>query len=171
MIHGRHPGAVDMCVKCQGWSDEDLRRDRLRTIERHGWSITGVYGDEEGPPFAYTVGLTRYDGHPELLVSGLPTKTAARFLNSFGEQVRRGARYMAGTLLKREDGHRWQFVPVADPLVLVHAQDTYASAEAGYVPGLQVIWSDCDGRWPWEPEWTTALGTQELYGQPTREYP
>jgi uncharacterized protein DUF4262 len=159
-----------MCLKCQGWSDEEIRADRLRTIERHGWSVTTVLGDGTTTAFAYTVGLTRYHGHPELLVSGLRTATAGRFLNGLAEQIRGGKRYAAGQLLTKPSGHRWQFVPVDDPTRLVDAQETYAS-EAGLVPGLQVIWSDHDGHWPWHPDWTHGEGTQPLYGRPPRDYP
>ena len=159
-----------MCLKCQGWTDEQIRQERVKTIERHGWSVTTVTGDGTTAAFAYTIGLTRYHGHPELLVSGLPPTVAGQFLNGFGEQVRTGARYAGGNILTKANGHRWQFVPVDDPSLLVNAQETYQS-EAGPVPGLQVVWSDHEGHWPWHPQWIEGDGTQPLFGQPAREFP
>src|SRR5688500_4268909 len=133
-----------MCLKCQRWSAEEIRADRLRTPERHGWSATTVLGDGSTAAFAYTGGLTRLNGDPELLVSGLRQATGGRFLNGLAEQIRTGKQYAAGQILTKTSGHRWQFIPVEDPTQLVDAQETYAS-EAGLVPGLQVIWSDHDG--------------------------
>jgi hypothetical protein len=159
-----------MYLKCQGWTDEEIRQSRLETIERHGWAITAVAGDGTTVTWAYTIGLTRYHGHPELLVAGLSSTTAGQFLNAFAERVRDGARYAAGNILIKSNGHRWQFVPVDDPAQLTDAQETYHS-EAGMVPGLQVIWSDHDGRWPWHPDWTHGQGSQPLFGRPLREFP
>ena len=159
-----------MCLKCQGWTDEQIFQARLQTIERHGWAVTSVSGDGTTVGFAYTIGLTRYHGHPELLVTGLTHAGAGPFLNGLAEQIRAGKRYAAGNILTKPNGHRWQFVPVDDPTELVDAQDTYES-EAGLVPGLQVIWSDHDGRWPWHPAWAHGNGTQPLFGRPPREFP
>jgi hypothetical protein len=161
---------IIMCLKCQGWTDEEIRQERLRKIERHGWSVTAVTGDGTTTAFAYTVGLTRFHGHPELLVAGLPPDTAGQLLNGLATQIRTGKRYAAGNVLVKSNGHRWQFIPVDDPTQLVDAQETYAS-EAGLVPGLQVIWSDHDGHWPWQPGWTHGVGSQPLYGRPPRDFP
>jgi hypothetical protein len=161
---------MNMCLKCQGWTDEEIWQKRLQTIERHGWAVTAVTGDGTSVTFAYTIGLTRYHGHPELLVTGMPQATAGKFLNSLAEQVRAGTRYAAGNILTKANGRRWQFVPVDDPSQLVDAQETYQS-EAGPVPGLQVIWSDPEGHWPWAPGWNGGGGIQPLYGRPPREYP
>ena len=159
-----------MCLKCQGWTDEEIFKARLQTIERHGWAVTSVTGDGTTVGFAYTIGLTRYHGHPELLVTGLPHAAAGQFLTGFADQIRAGKRYAAGNILTKSNGHRWQFVPVDDPSQLVDAQETYQS-EAGPVPGLQVIWSDHDGHWPWHPAWAHGHGSQPLFGRPPREFP
>jgi len=65
------------------------------TIRRHGWALQAVLGDETGPPFVYTVGLTGFD-HPELIVFALGQATAARLLNRLGEYVRLGGRLGPG---------------------------------------------------------------------------
>jgi hypothetical protein len=65
-------------------------------IARYGWSITMVPEDEEGPGFAYTVGLWQGFGHPELLVQGLPLEVMFAVLNIAGERIRSGERLSAG---------------------------------------------------------------------------
>jgi len=60
-----------------------------RAIAEHGWGITAIPEDDEGPAFAYTAGLARLD-RPELIVVGLPPSSAMRLLNAVGELVRDG---------------------------------------------------------------------------------
>jgi hypothetical protein len=69
-----------MNAHLQAWLDQDDARMKS-VIRRHGWSIEYIGGDccsvpgcgggnDEDPPFAYTVGLFGL-GHPELLVFAL----------------------------------------------------------------------------------------------------
>jgi len=76
------------------WNDQydAWRRD---TIRRHGWALQAVLGDEDGPPFVYTVGLTGFD-HPELIVFATAQAVAGRLLNELGELVRGGRVLHAG---------------------------------------------------------------------------
>jgi hypothetical protein len=158
-------GVIFMCMHCDGWTDEEIRAKRLRDIETHGWSITYVEADEEEVAFAYTVGLTRYHGHPELLVSGLDQRRTTEILNSFGAEVRRGSRFAQGDLVQGHGEKRFQFVWVEDRSELVDAQETYAS-DAGLVPALQIIYSDGNGHWPWECGGTLS---QPLFGTPLQQ--
>jgi len=59
------------------------------TIRRHGWALQAVLGDEESPPFVYTVGLAGFR-HPELILFATTQATAAAVLNELGELVRAG---------------------------------------------------------------------------------
>src|SRR4051794_7942047 len=59
------------------------------TIRRHGWALQAVLGDEESPPFVYTVGMAGFR-HPELIVFATTQATAAAVLNELGELVRAG---------------------------------------------------------------------------------
>jgi Domain of unknown function (DUF4262) len=158
-------GVIFMCMHCDGWTDEEIRAKRLHDIESHGWSITYVEADDEEVAFAYTIGLTRYHGHPELLVSGLDQSKTVTMLNSFGDEVRRGTRYSPGDLVNGHGRVRFQFAVVDDPRELVDAQETYASA-VGLVPGLQIIYSDGNGHWPWECGGTLS---QPLFGTPQHQ--
>jgi hypothetical protein len=73
------------------------------TIRRHGWALQAVLGDEEGPPFVYTVGLSGFD-HPELIVFAVDQATAARALNRLGEYVRLGGRLGPGDTVGLPEG-------------------------------------------------------------------
>src|SRR4051812_23358833 len=68
-------------------------RKLLADVERHGWHVIGVEEDEEGPAFAYSIGLYRSFGHPEVIVFGLPVRVLHRVINAVGEEVRSGERF------------------------------------------------------------------------------
>ena len=75
-----------MCWQCDNphrTTDDYL--DVLREIiNGHGWAVQYVEGEDR--PFAYTVGLTDL-GLPELLITGLPPRTAKRLLNSIAHDI------------------------------------------------------------------------------------
>lgn len=157
-----------MCMECDGWTPEEIRQWYLDTIEWRGWAICGVEAGEVVPPFAYTVGLTRYRDHPELLISGLEGEDAAGVLNSLAEHVREGHRYAAGDVVASTSAHRYQLLRVSNRARLAKAQDIYAEGGARLVDGLQVVWTNHEGLWPWDPRWTTRHTDQELFGRPLR---
>ncbi|GAB6900298.1 DUF4262 domain-containing protein [Kineosporia succinea] len=157
-----------MCLKCQGWSDEDIREKSRRDIEQHGWGYVHVEGGGR-PSLTYTVGLTRFHGHPELAVTGLDADQATPLLDGLAHEVRHGVRLAPGDLLAEPccETHLLQLVEVGDPRHLAQAQEIYAS-RAGLVPGLQVVWTDDRGRWPWEHDWDGGTWGQPLLGRPLR---
>jgi hypothetical protein len=53
----------------------------------------GIDQDEEGPAFAYSVGLYHTFGHPEILVIGLKLDVIFGMINGIGEFVRGGKRF------------------------------------------------------------------------------
>lgn len=109
-----------MDPQTQAWIDQyDAHITAI--IRRHGWFIQYIGGDscsrpgcpctgDEGPPFAYTVGLFGLN-HPELLIFDIAPQTVATMLNVLGDRVRGGrvvtARddYRTGRL-ESEDRHR-----------------------------------------------------------------
>ena len=157
-----------MCLRCQGWSEEELLARSRRDIEVHGWGLIHVEGGE-GAGLTYTVGLTRFHGHPELVVSGLEAEQAAGLLGDLAEDVRAGLRLADGDVLAEQccPDHRLQLVRVLDPRLLAQAQQIYASS-AGLVPALQVVYTDDDGYWPWEPDWADGHWCHPVFGRPLR---
>ncbi|WP_375499254.1 DUF4262 domain-containing protein [uncultured Jatrophihabitans sp.] len=77
----------------------------IETVIRCGWQVVTVGGDapctccgsdsdsNDGPAFAYTVGLGHRAGHPELAMTGLPVAVMHHALNSLADRaVRSGLR-------------------------------------------------------------------------------
>jgi Domain of unknown function (DUF4262) len=119
------------------WADQydAWRRD---TIRRHGWALQAVLGDEDGPPFVYTVGLTGF-GHPELILFATAQTTAGQLLNELGELVRAGRQLVAGQRVTTPSGdvHLLTF-PEAEHWLFA-AEDLYRAPGAPPVPALLVV--------------------------------
>jgi hypothetical protein len=112
------------------------------TIRRCGWALQAVLGDdEEGPPFAYTVGLSGFD-HPELVLFATSQATAAAVLNDLGELVRGGRRLAAGETIALRNGriHLLSFPASADWLLA--ADQLYRRPGGPPVPALLVLPDD-----------------------------
>ncbi len=159
-----------MNARIQAWLDQEDAR-MASVIRRYGWAIEyigGGYcsvpgcdgGDDEDPPFAYTVGLFGM-GHPELLVFGLDDDDSYSLLNSIGQGVRDDAAVIPGQLLEFEHwGHRVIPEEVPNPGEIVFSANRFYQrpAEAS-VPVLQLSYDDDMGRFPWE----------DAYSEPERQ--
>jgi hypothetical protein len=155
-----------MCLRCDGWSEREVLDWYRDTIKTMGWAIVAVQAEGPEAGFAYTVGLTRFHGHSELLVTGLKQNEQGAVLNDLGRQVSEGAWFRAGELLRVEHGRTFQFIQVDDPNILAEAQTIYSSSETGLVPALQVVYTDRRGRWPWDTGWPAGQRMQPLLGTP-----
>jgi hypothetical protein len=111
------------------------------TIRTHGWALQPVPGDEDGPPYVYTVGLSGF-GHPELILFATAPAVAATVLNDLGELVRLGRGLAAGERIRLRSGdvHLLAFPQSADWLFA--ANDLYRAPGGPPVPALLVVPAD-----------------------------
>ena len=68
----------------------------LVDIEKFGWTVVLVEGTDYLPTFAYTIGLFKNYGHPEIIAFGLDLETLQDTLNSIGENIKTGLRMESG---------------------------------------------------------------------------
>jgi hypothetical protein len=133
-------------------------------IRRHGFSwiyVGNAWCDmcsgttphpphDEGPPFAYTVGLALTAKAPELLAAGLSHGVTAGFIASYAKRVQRGERIRTRYAYADFANLAVQFLPL-------HAAGKRQLGQAGNIhhgwafPALQLIYPDAEGRWPWDP--------------------
>jgi Domain of unknown function (DUF4262) len=125
-----------------------------------GWAVQGVERDRIRPPWAYTVGLTAH-GKPELVVTGLPLRRAARLLNEVAAHVIHAAVPTPGEQVQLIDGPLIEIVTVAEPTAHLRAAvDLYGRA----VRALQVVHADDRGHWPWDRGYRGVRGGQPVLG-------
>ena len=111
------------------------------TIRQHGWALHAVPGDEDGPPFVYTVGLSGFR-HPELILFATAPAVSAAVLNDLGGLVRRGHVLSPCERIRLRSGdvHLLTFPESADWLFA--ANDLYQLPGGIPVPALLVVPAD-----------------------------
>ncbi|MGK5548153.1 DUF4262 domain-containing protein [Streptomyces sp. URMC 127] len=143
------------CVICHDYGDRDeVDRVDLRTIQQvqeHGWSVVMVPADDEGPGFAYTVGLWHTHGVAELAMFGLDIRTMHALLNALAREA------VAGVVL--ESGEEYHDIIKGLPVVPLTADLRWYRAFFGRAisfyrrppfPVMQMVWPDAKGRFLWD---------------------
>jgi hypothetical protein len=134
-------------------------RKILDDIDRIGWHITcvGPAADSDEPEewFAYTVGLSKSFGWPELICFGLDLQVMADLLNHAVDECQaRGVSPSAGLVLNNViNGFPAKLEnpqPMADEYV--NSARWLARHEGLSLSVLQLVWPDKAGRFPDEPE-------------------
>lgn len=154
-----------MNARIQAWIDQEDARIKT-VIRQHGWAIEYIGGgccsapgcdggSDEGPPFAYTVGLFGL-GHPELLVFGLDPDTTLGLLNHLGDRIREGEALIPGLMLEFDDWpHRVIPEEVPNPGEIVFSANRfYQRPDFASVPVLQLSYDDTSGHFPWEDDYS-----------------
>ena len=131
-------------------------RKLLSDIERVGWHVLKIMGDESGPEYCFSVGLYYTFGHPEILVMGLSHPVAHRFINLAAAHIATGRVFRAQ---ERTDdlaeGFECSFVPVSVAhyeRYLGYGIWFYRQLKQPF-PVLQLVWPDKQGRFPWESDY------------------
>jgi len=141
---------VDLSM--QSWLDQEDARTREH-VRRYGWAIEYVIGNpvQRRTSIAYTIGLFGL-GHPELVLLGADTGTAAGVLNDVGQRVRDGFDLLPGELLGFDEWpHRITVEVLPNPAeILFAANRYYQRPDEASVPAYQLTYDDLQGRFPWD---------------------
>ena len=117
-----------------------------------GWAVLAIPEDEEGPPFAYSIGMYRTLGHADVILIGQKIEAMHAIINHIGEQVRGGQRFEDGgvypDILEGFDVCFRQVPPARYPEYLGYGRWFYKGDD---FPVLQCVWPDRQGRFPWDP--------------------
>jgi Domain of unknown function (DUF4262) len=151
---------------------DDDDRKVLSDIRSHGWHMVGVESDEEGPGFAYSVGLLRTFGHPEILVVGLDASVMFGMINQIGELIRTGKRFEhhdeSGDVL---DGFNVAFRSVEARYHRDFVSYALWYYGGGDLPFLQCVWPGTHHRYPWHPEFPPSLAARQPCLSDDRSWP
>lgn len=150
-----------MNARIQAWLDQEDAR-MASVIRRHGWAIEYIGfgccsvpgcdgGDDQGPPFAYTVGMFGM-GHPELLAFGLDPDATSWLFNTLGARIRGDEALVPGRIINIDGwDHRVMVEEVPNPGEIVFSANRFYERPAEYsVPVLQLSHDDGEERFPWE---------------------
>jgi Domain of unknown function (DUF4262) len=137
----------------------DVIRGKIR-----GWGWTVQYVEDDRVPYGYTIGLTRH-GLPELLMTGISPQRALRLLGGIADS----AAEVVWDVDTPKPGARLTLPgPTLIEAVEVEHPDVHMNAAIAIygskVRGLQLVWADWRGRWPWSPSFNNGRGTQPVLG-------
>lgn len=135
----------------------------IEDVEKFGWYVALFEPTENEPSFAYTIGLWKTYGHPEIISFGLTTKTLHEILNNAGKKVKEG-----NNLTTEQDNlDIFEIVPAQ----FIAVDKNRISDYFGYCmqfndykdfPALQLVWTDRQGRFPWQPEFEREFDDRQI---------
>ena len=172
----RHdPGCADCAREAEGQPADRVAYMNWITeqIGTHGWAVSGIQGDEQTPPWAYSVGMWLTCQSVELVVCGPPLENSAGLINAIGARLADGDEIGPDDVLDDICPARLTLRPV-DMSWRMTSMFTVSDQFYGFVrpPYLQVVWADTNGRFPWEPRFqTTFEGLQPLLWLPRDDNP
>lgn len=154
---------------------DDLDRSVVDTVLEHGWQVmligdecscgcTGGGSEEDGPKFAYTLGLGHRAAHPELVVSGLRPSVMHHLLNDVAAEVLAGRRLQPGDVLEG--------LLAGVPVTVERASDLGVDNTATWSgwfhrrqpEALVLVWPDKRSVFPWQPGAPVELDTRQPPG-------
>lgn len=123
----------------------------IADVERYGLHILNVMPDDAGPGFAYTVGLYRSFGHPEVIIVGLRREVMHDVLNELAACVRAGRRYEPAVESDEFlEGYTCTFRAVQSRLYDAYLGWANWFYERTPYPAVQLVYPDRENRWPWD---------------------
>jgi hypothetical protein len=125
----------------------------LADVKRYGWHVVKILDKDQSPGWAFSIGIYKNFGHPEIILFGLDSELMHLVINTIGDEIKAGRKFdVEGRYYDLIDTYACTFMPV---------QHAWYDAFLGYAnwfydgtdyPVLQCFWPDRDHRYPWEPK-------------------
>lgn len=138
--------------------EEQMERHVCSDIERHGWHVAKVEGDDRVPPWAFTIGLMDTFGHPEVIAAGMGVEQLHGLLNRVGDLLRAGNRFEAGQDVHNIlEGFPCAFRAVAPTWFQPFAGNAAWHHRDAGLELLQIFWPDQEQHFPWDADFAEDL--------------
>ncbi len=125
-------------------------------VDGGGFTVAAIVGDDSGCDWAYTIGLDRSFGHPELLVIGLEAPIAGAILEVLGNRIAAGETISSRMDVAIEGGLEFRMHTV-DPLWRSQGdwfnlgREVMSCWGERWPASIQLTWSDPDVGFPQQP--------------------
>ena len=140
-------------------------------VNRFGWHVTKVLGDDTYPPFAYTVGLSVTYDHPEVVIFGLNDDLDFMhlILDGIKKRIDKGERFEHGDKKRGIlPGYVCPFARFPKSAYADHlGQAVHHLGGEKAFSAVQCIWPDPKKRLPWDPKvMPPMLARQPVFCRP-----
>ena len=144
----------------------------LADVREYGWHVVAVGGDDEGPPFGYTIGLYHSFGHPEVIIFGLDVSVMFAIITNLGDEIKSGKTFDHLTESSEIlEGYLVTFRTVERR----HYPDYFGFARWFYqgdrFPAIQCVWPDAQHLYPWNPDFSERLAQHQPVLSDDRSWP
>lgn len=126
-------------------------------VREHGWFHTNVFAENGSPGFSYTTGWWINIGQPEVVAFGMKSEVAHAVLWDLFRDAKAGGSVPTGL-----SNHVFANIPAyLFPVAGRHYPDHLGWSRWFYggdtFPCLHLVWSDRDGRFPWQSGFDPTL--------------
>jgi hypothetical protein len=125
----------------------------LDDIRKYGHHVVLVGDSDEGPGFAYSIGLFETYAHSEIILIGLKFELAHVLINNMAFDIKNGRKYKNGEFHEDVlDGYRCYFGDVP-----VSKYPDYVGWDLWYYDGpnfplIQCVYPTVSGQYPWDDD-------------------
>ena len=125
----------------------------LDDIEKYGCHVIHVLEEDDLPPFAYSVGIQKTSGAPEVIVVGLKQEMAHFVVNEYNIRVREGeafepnrpySGFIEGFDVLFKEVHKSNYKEYLGWDRWLYKGDNFST--------MQMIYPTTDGIWPWDAD-------------------
>jgi|SRR5215468_157920 len=123
----------------------------IADIKKYDLSVMLINENEEGPRFAFSVGLYHSFKHPEIIVFGLEREVAHWIINELAQRIKAGERCDVGKeYVGLLEGYNCVFREAPKGCYPDYFGYAMAFYKGDDFPALQLVWPDKENKWPWE---------------------
>ena len=125
----------------------------MNDIAKYGCHVIYVLAEKDFPPFAYSVGIQRSSGCPEVVVIGLKHPLAHSIVNVYNNRIKAGERFVPGARYGEFIGG---FEVTFEKVHRKHYEDYFGWNRWLYNGNefdvVQLVYPTTQGIWPWDAE-------------------
>ena len=165
--HGE-AGRVTWMVRTVG--DDAAEQKVIDDIGKYGWHCVNVLAEGDEGPFSFTVGLFQTLKYPELLIYGLPSKTAHEILTIAVDAAKEGHPLnITASTDELLNGFECCFVEVPNSAYRDHVGFARWYYQGDDFPLYQIVWPSRHGHFPWHVAATSEFrAVQPVLGHPLK---
>lgn len=158
-----------MHTRTEADAEDDADRKVISDIHQYGWHVVAIPPEADTPGWAFSIGVFKTLGWPEIIVFGLDQEVAHWLINEVGRRAKEErATYAPGDQVSGLlEGVSCRFERVLGKWYVPFLGTALWYYFGPNFPVLQCIWPDHDGNYPWEEgfrkswHWAQPLLSQE----------